>query len=96
MRQGRAAEREMEERQRERDIRLRELEINRSANSHSAISSGSYSSIQNVKFPAMHRFVDKTDYIDVGLEAFERYCVEAGVDKGKYSFLLSANLTGEL
>ena len=65
VRQERAAEREMEERQRERDIRLRELEINRSANSHSAISSGSYSSIQNVKFPAMHRFVDKTDDIDI-------------------------------
>ena len=82
----------MEERQRERDIRLRELEINSNANS--AISSGSYSSIQNVKFPAMRRFVDRTDDIDVYLEAFERYCVEAGVDKGKYSFLLSANLTG--
>ena len=46
----------MEERQRERDIRLRELEINSNANS--AISSGSHSSIQNVKFPAMRRFVD--------------------------------------
>ena len=42
----------------------------------------------------MRRFVDSQDDIDVNLEAFEHYCVEAGVDKGKYSFLLSANLTG--
>ena len=72
----------MEERQRERDIRLRELEINSTANS--ATSLGSYSSAQNVKFPAMRRFVDRTEDIDVSLEAFERYCEEAGVDKGKY------------
>ena len=91
-RQERAAEREMEERQRERDIRLRELELNGTGSSASG--SGSFCSMQNVRFPSLPRFVDGTDDIDIYLEAFERYCTEAGVEKSKYSFLLSANLSG--